>query len=217
MASITKKRGRISREVTRERERKAWEFRTQGWTQERIAEELGVDRSAVAKMLFRYRQRLDDDNKEQMAQERTEQIERLQTVYNQAMDAWIASKSQDRTVQNRKKIGTFAGRDANDDETTVTVKDAHGDPRYLNIALQALEDLRKIMGINAPTKSVQTVENKVIGDMSEEDRARRLNDLLEGARARQSKKKPGQARLPEPSKLENQMAKIGSEKEEIVH
>lgn len=110
------------REMTRERERRAWEMRQRGWTITRIADALGIDVSTVSRMLRRVDTRYLETMREAVALLKSEQSSRLEYLYSQAIAAW------ERT----------------------------GDSRMLEQARQALADIRRVWGVDAPTKVAAT-------------------------------------------------------------
>jgi transposase len=96
----------VPKEVTIERERRAWELRQKGWSHRRIAAELGIDDSTVTKALQRVTKRALIDLKDKVEEMKTEQTFQLDHIQDEAMQAWERSKEDaelSRTVT--KKIG----------------------------------------------------------------------------------------------------------------
>ncbi len=149
---------RLAKEVVRERERRAWELRQQGWTHARIAVELGLDPSTITKMLARIRKRYLAEIQDQVEAETIEQVAQLRFIVDEAMQAWLASKEASKSVAQKKKPGQGAGGD----EITTRVQDQDGDPRYLGTAMSALGDIRKILGVDAPVRSDITSGGKAL-------------------------------------------------------
>ena len=170
-------KGKVPREVAVERERRAWELRQKFWTHERIAAELGVDRSTVTKMLARISDRFWSSISGQIAAMKGDQVSQLMVIADEAMQAWESSK---RPAKNAKKVtrkrgGSAGGHTAgagsahgsygrssgasggtDDEETLMQSNDQNADPRYLASAMDALGDIRKIMGLDAPSKVAPT-------------------------------------------------------------
>jgi predicted transcriptional regulator len=140
---------KIPKEISKERERVVWSLRQKCWTQERIAEYLEISQSAVAKILLRLNQRYSKELNEDIERVKTEQLAQLEHIADEAMQAWERSKEAAKTVRVKKGLG----RDNQDGEQTNEARDQDGDPRYLTVAMKAKEDIRKITGSDAPTKS----------------------------------------------------------------
>lgn len=101
---------RPPKEVTADNERKAWELRRKCWTQERIARELGIERSTVAKMLQRRDKVLAREFKDRAEGIKAQQAEQLEYITEEAMDGWERSKldaEMERTVA--KRLGAKPG------------------------------------------------------------------------------------------------------------
>lgn len=141
---------RVPKEVTRERERRAWELRQQLWTHERIALELGVDHSTITKMLARIRQRMLVQLNVEVGSRVAEQVGQLDQIADQSYQAWIKSKEPEKEVQ--KKVSKGKGLRSGSEETSSRVSERGGDVRYLEMTVRALQDIRKILGIEAPVR-----------------------------------------------------------------
>ena len=124
--------GKVPREVSRERERRAWELRQQLWTHERIAAELGVTHQAVTAMLKRVDRRVLAKLDAEVALQKAAQTAQLQYIADEAMQAWESCKS------------------------------SGPDPRFLGEARGALSDLRKLWGLDAPAKSHVQAEGELV-------------------------------------------------------
>lgn len=153
--------GGIPKEVLLERERRAWDLRQQGLTHERIAAELNLDRSTITKMLGRLSVRASKNMMEMVIEEKIGQIARLNHIVDEAMQAWERSKETAKTV--RRQQADAAAQEEGDVEgsarkkkvtTTTLVQDQDGDPRYLDVAIKAMNEIRKILGLDAPAKNL---------------------------------------------------------------
>ena len=149
---------RIPAERSRQLEKDAWELRQKGWVHQRIADELGYERSSVTKALKRVLKRvvkqLDDDVRD----ETMSQIGQLRFIVDEGFQAWEESKAASKQVR-QKRIQTAPGATPTGnpialapDEITTQVSDNVGDTKYLTEARNAMADLRKLLGINAATK-----------------------------------------------------------------
>lgn len=186
------RRGRVSVEEARQHEARAWELRMIGYTHDRIAEELNMKRSSVTKILARVRKRVQSKLDSDVEQHHSEQIARLNRIYYEAMHAWENSKQTSKTVSKRRTgAGTVPVEGeigVGQEEVTIKLQDEDGDPRYLNAAMAALSDLRKIQGLDMPIKVSQVIDTKDANAMSQDERAKRIQELLEKAQSR--KKEP---------------------------
>lgn len=138
-----------NKEITQHREMRAFELRQQLWTHERIAKELGVERSAVTKMLKRISRRYSDKLEEEVKRIRAEHTLHLEHMADEAMQAWVSSKQPAKDARRRK-----TARRGEEEENRVQTQNA--DPRFLAEARAALADIRDIWGADAPTKVAAT-------------------------------------------------------------
>lgn len=150
-------RSAIPRALIIEREKKVWAMRMRGGTYESIAEELGITFGGVRNILQRLHKRYRDAHMDDVEACRLEQIGELTNVAKEAFDAWIRSKKTKVIVKKhaRQRDGSFAPG-----QVTEEKYEQEGDPRYLQVYMKAKEDLRKIMGADAPLK-VQKVNDEL--------------------------------------------------------
>ena len=130
------------------RELRALELSIQGSTQRQIAEELGISQAAVSKILSRLEARYAREVVASLDRHRAKQTLRLEHHYSESMRAWAESK-QDSTIRRQRK-GQGAAGQAGSSIAELIVENQHGDPRYLEQARKALNDIRKVWGIDAP-------------------------------------------------------------------
>lgn len=140
---------RIPTTLILEREAKAWELYSQGQRQTEIAAVLKVSQQAVSGMLKRVEVRVLAELSGKVERHKAQQTARLEYVISQAMAMWERSK------KNAEKTTIKTGGE-NGTETSETSEGQHGDPRLLDQARGALADLRKIWGLDAPTKQALT-------------------------------------------------------------
>src|SRR5437764_14201865 len=82
----------LAEEVRAELERRAWELRvTHCWKTQAIADELGVSRTTVCRMLRQVNERLAAEFREQLDALRVEQSEQHMAIAEQALAAWQRS------------------------------------------------------------------------------------------------------------------------------
>jgi len=150
------------------REMRALELSIHGSTQREIAEELGVSQPAVSKILSRLEERYAREVVANLDRHRAKQTLRLEHQYAESMRAWTESK-QDSTVRRQRKGQNAAGH-AGPSVAELVVENQHGDPRYLEQARKALNDIRKVWGIDAPQqlRVSATPSSSPYDDMSED-------------------------------------------------
>jgi DNA-binding CsgD family transcriptional regulator len=150
------------------RELRALELSIQGSTQRQIAEELGVSQPAVSKILSRLEDRYAREVVAGLDRHRAKQTLRLEHHYSESMRAWQDSK-QDSTIRRQRK-GPGAAGQGGTSIAELIVENQHGDPRYLEQARKALNDIRKVWGIDAPQqlKVTATPSSSAYDAMSEE-------------------------------------------------
>jgi len=145
----------VRNDIARERERRAWELRQRGFTHDRIAADLMVDRSSVSKMLKRVSQRVTKNLIEEATEEKIAQVEQLRYLVDDLFQAWDKSKANAKalTKHTSKPAGSSLRRGSKESEdVTIATKDQYGDTRYVDSAMRALAELRKILGIDAPER-----------------------------------------------------------------
>jgi DNA-binding transcriptional MerR regulator len=118
----------------------------------------------VASLLKRHDDRLLAGLDEVRRQERANQIERLTHTYIEAIQAWHASKESAKLL--RQKVvegdgdlpdpaeGIPPPRRRDRVEKTQELRERDGDTSYLVVALKALEQLRKLLGLDAPAENI---------------------------------------------------------------
>ena len=147
----------IPKAITIEREKKAWKMRIRGATYEAIAEELGITFGGVKNILSRLHKRYRDSHMDDVEKCKLEQIGELQNIAHEAYTAWERSKRL-KVIKKKRAIGKdgkFIGLLHSTEETY----EQEGDTRYLLVYLKAKEDLRKIIGADAPAKYEHTGKN----------------------------------------------------------
>jgi len=167
---------RVPKEVTREREMRAWELRQKLWTQERIALELGITQAGVSKMLLRLNKRYLEQITEQIDAYKAEQVAQLSHIADEAMQSWQQSKQPEKAVSQVKATGKGRGAFGKGDDGRVTtqVKEKSGDPRFLSAAMTAMADIRKILALDAPIHLDHTSKGEQVG--SGEEALRAINE-----------------------------------------
>lgn len=179
------------REVTRENERRAWELRRQLWTEQRIADEIGVDVSTVSRMLRRIEVRYSREFAETLERVKGEQTAQLQYLADEALQGWERSKCNAESLRTIKEDISLKGTEetqgddgqpvrvkkavvpASKTTTTFTSEGQAGEPKFLSEARGALSDIRDIWGIEAPKRSNVSI-SAVSDEELEEEIKRRI-------------------------------------------
>lgn len=188
-----KKNGGVPREVVLQRERDAWKFRQLGWSQRRIAEELGISQPAVCQALARISAKYTKSTMKNVAAVKGEQIVMLEEIRDDAMQAWRRSQLdyQEMTVRRQRVTDENAENiDADtledwplpeDDDsnkrleiTTIVTRGQVGDPRFLKIAMEASAEIRKITGIDNNDKLYALIIENFDWDKATPEQLRRL-------------------------------------------
>lgn len=140
---------RIPRSVVVERKKRAWELSQQGWSEKRIAEELGVDRTTVSRYLTSLSRRALAQLEDEVAKAKAIQLRQLQHVIDEAFQAWRDSRKPEQTVS--KKV-VPATEDGGENHTIITtkVRGQSGNPRHLRNAMTAMAEIRELLGIEPP-------------------------------------------------------------------
>jgi len=143
------------------REEQAWHYRTQGWTQERIAEKLGVGQSAVSRMLRRIVERVVFDMEIEVKEELLAQLAELRFIVGESMEAWEKSKAGSKRVSRatQKQQGpALAGKSPADLGEIVTTRqdlvDTYGNTQFLNLAMKAMGDIRTLLQMEVKQVSI---------------------------------------------------------------
>jgi hypothetical protein len=169
----------IKRELVRLREEVAWTLRTMGYAQGRIAGMLGVSQPAVCKILRRVERRVLARMEADVRAVKDKQAAQLEYLYDQALRAWKASQG---SLEERTGTTTDLVRQEKCVRRTMSRK-GPGDPRFLAVAISALESERRLCGLGAtsppPGSTVQVNVLAVLKAMAA--LAPRLTPALEAA------------------------------------
>jgi len=162
---------------------RAVELSTLGWSQHRIAADIGVSQPAVSKILKRAEAALFRELLDTAERQKARHTLRLEHLFAESLQAWEASKA-DTTRRRQSRTHDAQGR-AGGIVAEVVVDQHHGDPRYLEEARKALADHRKLWGLDAPHKLDVRASRNPYDDLTEEalrDELARQTRLLEAGR-----------------------------------
>lgn len=145
----------------------------EGYSQTKICKVLGVSRQSVTYYIAKARAVWREETKDCIGQRIADELEALDRIENEALAAWYRSIG--KTVEKTTKDGVD-GR-----EVTTKVARQTGDGRFLSIIGNAVEQRRKIFGIDAPTK--QEVKDTTEPTKSREDLEQLILNKIEAKRA----------------------------------
>ena len=162
---------------TADLEERAWTlYVNAGKTQAQIAAELGVHQTTIGKAVRRVEERLQAEFKEARLRGRIHQLARLDHIYAEAIAAFT-----------RSKLSQAASASWRPEALEVPPAERPGDPRFLNAAMTALAEKRKILGLDAPAQFQMVDTKRPYRDLSDAELER---ELWEGLAALGVKKKP---------------------------
>ncbi len=172
------------------------EMYLEGQTQHRIAEAMGVSQPAVSKIIRRMEDRLLADVSVKVERHRARHTMRLEFIYGEAVRAWQGSKEDGVRRRQRKSEGG-AGREGGSIAEIVS-ESRHGDPRYLESARRALEDLRRLWGVDPPERLAVNDATRFahLSDAALEGEIARLVTLARTSSAQPSAEGSGAQSLP---------------------
>jgi predicted transcriptional regulator len=148
--------GGVPKEILAEREVQVWTLRQKGYTHQRIADEIGLERSTVTKMVHRITGRVVNKLDEVVKEQIVIQVEQLSFIVDEMFQAWQRSKEAQKSVSKKTIAGGGRFNKAKGEELTVETEDQDGNERYSAEARAAMADIRKILGIDAATKIEQS-------------------------------------------------------------
>jgi hypothetical protein len=123
-------------------------------TQTEIANEIGVAQSTISKdfkVIERWWQRLAARNINKV---KAEILAQLFLVVREAWEAWEKSKGDKET---KSKVGSIINEEiVRPGALTVKLENSNGDPRYLQVILAAIKEIKAIYGLDLPQKFALT-------------------------------------------------------------
>lgn len=178
-------------QIVLERRIKAWNMRLEGKTYDEIAVALGMTKNGVASILYREAMRYGRMHTQHVEAVKAEQVAQLEHTASQAMQAWNRSKEDWKSA--RQEFVRQGNEVVQEGKGTAIKSDQYGDPRYLLVFIKAKEDIRKIIGADAPTKN-QILGTVELSKLSDEELIARAKELIDAAS--QSKPAEGVALFP---------------------
>jgi len=155
-------KGRVPTELVRRREQAGLDLAAKGLSETEIADELDkqglgkVTQQAVSKMLIRVEKRQLAEMSEQVKLMKVRQTASLRKIHRDAIAAWEESKKPQKSLTTKHGPSGDNGEPGKVTESQSVLRDQDGDPRFLELALHALADLRKVWGVDEPKKIAPT-------------------------------------------------------------
>ena len=143
---------KIPKQILLARRMKAWELRLRGYTYERIAKELGISSAAVCKIMQRLTKKYAERHTADIDRVKADQVAAHEEVAFEAFQAWERSKEAAKIFREKKAVDSN-GQSFGVSERTMESRNQDGDPQYLQVYMKAKENIRKIIGADAPIKS----------------------------------------------------------------
>jgi predicted transcriptional regulator len=162
---------RQRRALAVERRQQAWSLYIAGKTQQEIATVLGVTRQAVAKTIAKAEQDAVARMDEAVRTAKIKDLDRLEHITREALRAWDKSK--------RTRVKTVEKTADEGGSVTITKERLAGEARYLSVAVEAMEREAKLLGLDAPARTVNTnmsVDRPLEG-LSDEELKRELVEI----------------------------------------
>jgi len=131
-----------------------------GWTQQRIADELGISVMQVNIDLRTARAEWKKQREQSIDKWAAEILAKYLELYRINMEAYERSIGETRKETRRVKRGKDK-EEIPGAEVTVTTEELNGDPRYLAGAADALRQIRALLGLDAPEKSEVKAEHTI--------------------------------------------------------
>ncbi len=155
---------------SRDLELRIWTLLSEGKTPSKIAREVGIARQSVHRIIRRVEAKYNQAIASRVVRLKARQARALEAVLVEALDAWERSKGPARRVRKetghpgpgdsprgKRSSDLRSGKRTGDsrtgartDLTRTEVESRVGDPRFLTEARQALADMRKLYGLDAP-------------------------------------------------------------------
>lgn len=124
--------------------RKVWSLRDLGWTQVRIAHELGLHPSTISRTLRRPRPAQPVKPPSALGDSIMQQARQLAHIVDEALDAWERSKHSQIIRKVSKKSNSGKGEPVVEVKEETTEKEQAGTAGYLSQARYAMTELRRL-------------------------------------------------------------------------
>lgn len=173
------------------RNERIWELRAlKAMSQRQIAKEIGVSQNTVCTVLYKQAKEYQKIFWEKVDNEKTIQIYALKKVAQEMWDAWEKSKGIQKVIKQNGITDDSKGI------KNIEIREQQGDPRFIELYLKALKDIRDILGINAATTTHATIVHSTSESEDNPDTSLvRFLDRLTQAATTQSAGSPAQGTI----------------------
>ena len=131
------------------RRNRVWDLRLQGKTERDIATEIGtVSNVTIHNDLVYLIREATKHLDEVVKRERLIQLHQLHKVVSEAFEAWTESKKPGEQIIKAEGAPSKRNPDGTSSTTRIGTKQT-GNPAYLTLAMKAMEDIRKLFGLDA--------------------------------------------------------------------
>jgi hypothetical protein len=138
-----------------ERESRVWALRCRGWTQERVAAELGIDQGTVSRIERKCWEKVRAAHEAELAMQRAIALGQIEFVIDESGQAWGRSKLPRKRASRRTATDGQGGADGDGkgaEVSTVESIEQTGDPAYLDRFMAGWDRKNKLLGLDAPPK-----------------------------------------------------------------
>ena len=139
--------GQRAMEIVRRRQQVS-DLYLQGWTQTDIADRLRVTQATICGDLKKIREAWLDSMIRDFDQARAQELQKIEHLERESWAAWERSQKPSQSAVIQGEGGAQA--------TRKTVKNQHGDPRFLDQIHKCIASRRAILGLDAPQKIMPT-------------------------------------------------------------
>lgn len=186
MADASPNHKRPNKTQARLHESRAFAMRSKGATLQTIADELGLSREGVRKVLLR----VDNRELKRIAEEyrtlKVSQDSRLETLIEESFGAWFKSKDPVERARRTEREGGVGGRGGGDESVSqIETVSREGNPAYIDKIRGLLSDQRSLWGLDvqAQPHAEYTTLSEVARKMDERAKAYEAEVAAEEARA----------------------------------
>ena len=147
-----------------DREEKVWQLRIKGWSQQSIADELGIGQSTVVACLKRAANKHHERFMSDINEYKKQQASVIETAAYNALHQYYSSQKQLQII--RKSGKTKNGELKDGSQVSIEKIDQYGDAKLLNCFFKGMEEVRKIWGMDAVTvkSGDKALENMTVDD-----------------------------------------------------
>lgn len=142
----------VKKATTADREKKIWELRSKGWSQQRIADEVGIRQESVCEALKRIYNKHHETFMADIDAYKRAQATEIEAAARNALEQYFESQKDQLITEQSGFVekGKFVGKYT----TSIKKIKREGDKGLLSMYYKGMEEVRKIWGIEAPKGGV---------------------------------------------------------------